>query len=125
MDHKTKSNMKGIVVIVAVLVIFIGGAVWASSRPGPYDEFATCIKDSGAEFFGAFWCPHCQAQKQEFGRSAKKLPYIECSTPDGKGQTDICKENTIESYPTWIFPDGIVIAPDQEPELCPQLPSWH
>ena len=38
-----------------------------------------------------------------FGRSAKLLPYVECSTPDGKGQLQICKDKSIEGYPTWDF----------------------
>ncbi len=70
------------------------------------DSFATCLKDKGAVFYGAFWCPHCQDQKKEFGSSAKLLPYIECSTPDGQAQTQICTDKKIEGYPTWIFADG-------------------
>lgn len=38
-----------------------------------------------------------------FGKSAKLLPYIECSTPDGQGQTDECKQKNVQSYPTWVF----------------------
>ena len=75
-------------------------------KAGPYDSFAQCIKDSGAIFYGAYWCPHCQDQKKEFGDSAHLLPYVECSTPDGTGQTQICKDKGIEGYPTWIFKDG-------------------
>ncbi len=74
--------------------------------PGQYDTFAQCLKDSGAVFYGAFWCPHCEEQKKEFGSSSKLLPYVECSTPDAKGQTLICEEKGINSYPTWIFKDG-------------------
>jgi hypothetical protein len=94
-------------VIVAVLVAaIIGGIVWYGDRPGEYDTFATCIAKSGATFFGAFWCPHCQAQKKLFGTSAKLLPYEECSTADGQSQLPACKEKGIESYPTWFFKDG-------------------
>ena len=75
-------------------------------EPGQYDEFAVCLKDQGAVFYGAFWCTHCQAQKKMFGTSQKLLPYIECSTPDGRGQLQICKDKNIESYPTWEFADG-------------------
>lgn len=77
-----------------------------SHRPGKLDTFAQCITDSGAKFYGAYWCPHCQAQKNAFGKSAKLLPYIECSTPDGKGQLDVCKQAGVTGYPTWIFADG-------------------
>jgi hypothetical protein len=70
------------------------------------DGFATCIKDNGATFYGAFWCPHCQAQKALFKKSARLLPYVECSEPDGKTQTQACIDKGIESYPTWTFRDG-------------------
>jgi hypothetical protein len=73
--------------------------------PGKYDKFAQCIADTGTKFYGAFWCPHCADQKREFGDSVKYLPYIECSLPDESGQTQVCIDNKIESYPTWEFPD--------------------
>ncbi len=77
-----------------------------TTGPGVYDTFATCLGEKGAKFYGAFWCPHCQDQKKLFGKSAKLLPYVECSTPDGQGSTAICQEKKIEGYPTWEFADG-------------------
>lgn len=100
---------KQILIVLAVLVVVLGVAVFfsqKSSAPGQYDTFATCIKDSGAKFYGAFWCPHCREQKAMFGSSVKLLPYVECSTPDGQSQTAVCKEKEIKSYPTWTFANG-------------------
>src|SRR3989344_5238531 len=94
---------------ILVFLLFIGGVVWLArtpGKPGRYDVFATCLKDEGSLFYGAFWCPHCQNQKAMFGKSAKLLPYIECSTPDGKSQLPVCTQVGIEGYPAWIFPDG-------------------
>ena len=71
-----------------------------------YDNFTTCLKEKGAVMYGAFWCSHCQAQKKLFGTSEKLLPYVECSTADGKAQTQVCQDKNIEGYPTWIFADG-------------------
>ena len=68
------------------------------------DSFAQCIKDSGAKLYGASWCSHCKNQKKLFGNS-KNLPYVECATPDGKGQVQICTDAKIEGYPTWVFAD--------------------
>jgi len=94
-------------IIIAIFVL--GGAGWyyakQSKIPGKYDDFAICLKDKGAIFYGAFWCPHCQNQKKMFGKSAKLLPYVECSTANGKGQLAICEEKEITGYPTWIFAD--------------------
>lgn len=92
--------------IVGGLVILIAGLFVVNAKtPGKYDEFATCIADSGATFFGAFWCPHCNEQKQLFGKSGKLLPYVECSNPD-QSQTAICIEKEITGYPTWELADG-------------------
>ena len=95
---------------LAVVVIIIGAIVFYSTRggrqPGQYDEFARCLNNQGAVFYGAFWCPHCQNQKKMFGRSEKLLNYVECSTPNGQGQLAVCQEKKIEGYPTWEFADG-------------------
>jgi thiol-disulfide isomerase/thioredoxin len=90
----------GLIVLVGIVYVIIAPPRVVASK---YDSFATCIKDSGAVFYGAFWCPHCQAEKARFGSSEKFLPYVECSTPDGQGQTQICKDKGIETYPTWQF----------------------
>jgi hypothetical protein len=86
--------------------IIIGIVVWDKNQPGEYDAFAECLEEKGAVFYGAFWCPNCQNQKKLFGQSERLLPYVECSTPDGRGQTVECQEKGIERYPTWIFADG-------------------
>jgi hypothetical protein len=60
-----------------------------------------------------------------FGKSAKLLPYVECSTPDGKGQLPICAEKDIKGYPTWTFTDGSQLSGEQtiqtlaEKTACP------
>lgn len=102
---------KEITIIIVALVLILGGAYWLN-RPAPgsdqFDQLAQCIKASGATFYGAFWCPHCKAQKAEFGNAVKYLPYVECSEPDGQTQTPICISKGIQSYPTWYFADGSV-----------------
>ncbi len=95
-------------------IAFVGFVIWLIVTPGrvkvsKYDSLATCIKDSGAVFYGAFWCPHCQAQKKLFGSAEQYLPYVECSTPDGNSQLKICEDKKITSYPTWIFKDGSIL----------------
>ncbi len=95
--------------IVAVIVVAVGASFFITSGPGQYDKLAQCIKSNGVTFYGAFWCPHCQRTKAEFGTSAKYLPYVECSTPDGQGQTQVCIDHKISTYPTWVRSDGAVI----------------
>lgn len=108
----TSKTIFFIVIIVLVLgaigTVIIRGSGTPKSTVN-YDAFATCLKDKGAVFYGAFWCSHCQAEKKLFGSSEKLLPYVECSTPDGNSQTQICKDKKIEGYPTWIFTDGSIL----------------
>ena len=101
-------NKKTIIILVISLVIIVLGSVLlvkSSNTSGKYDSFASCLKEKGANFYGAFWCPHCRSQKKLFGKSADLLPYIECSTPDGNSQLQECTDKGIESYPTWTFSD--------------------
>jgi glutaredoxin len=92
------------VVIVAVIALLVGVSFFSSTGPGQYDTFAQCLKDKGVIMYGAFWCPHCQRTKAMFGASSKYLPYVECSSPDGQSQLQVCKDKGIQSYPTWTFP---------------------
>lgn len=103
-----------VVVIVGGIGLYFG---LQPVKPGKFDEFAKALKEKGAVFYGAFWCPHCQAQKAEFGTSKQYLPYVECSNPDNS-QTQICKDNKIESYPSWTFKDGITLSSNSTPTIC-------
>jgi hypothetical protein len=106
-----KKQTKFIFFIIIIVIIVGGVGVFASrgeiEKNSKLDGFAQCISDSGARFYGTFWCSHCNNQKKMFGSSKKLLPYIECSTPDGNDQLPICKEAGIEGYPTWVFLDGL------------------
>lgn len=103
-------NSNKIITIGAIVLLIAGGAMYLSSTgpkgPSELDGFAQCLKDNGATFYGAFWCPHCKDQKAMFGSAQSKLPYVECSTADGNSQTPECRAKGIQSYPTWVFSDG-------------------
>jgi thiol-disulfide isomerase/thioredoxin len=109
---KNKQNWTWVVVTVAVIAALIGFLIVQAKKPGKYDTFAQCITDSGAKFYGAWWCPHCAAQKALFGKSVKHLPYVECQTQDQK-QNATCDAVGITGYPTWIFKDGTRITGEQ------------
>lgn len=108
-------------IFIIVIVLLVGGLGIFMNRdtggPAKYDVFAQALKASGAEFYGAFWCPHCQEQKDLFGTSKKYLPYIECSNTDNTPK-QICLDNKIEGYPSWKFKDGITINSDKDPIIC-------
>lgn len=111
---------RGVAVFWAVLAVLIvggfGASMYLKTLPGKYDTLAQCLSEKGAKFYGAFWCPHCQEQKRFFGNSAKLLPYIECSLPDGKTQTQECIDKKIVQYPTWIFADGSTLVGERQPK---------
>ena len=101
-----KTTIVSIIILILAVAVFSVIGLKASKKPGVYDQFATCLKDSGIKFYGAFWCPHCNNQKKLFGSSKSLLPYVECSTPNGQAQTQICIDKNITGYPTWEFADG-------------------
>lgn len=58
--------MKGKIITIIVLVVLAGFLYFLVTTPGKsgkLDSFASCLKDSGVTFYGAFWCPHCRDQK--------------------------------------------------------------
>ncbi len=112
-------------ILVALLVL--AGIVWLIVTPGKggkFDQFAQCLRDKKTlTFFGAFWCPHCQAEKARFGKSAQYLPYVECSTPDGQNQTKVCIDAKVKTYPTWEFADGFSLESATAPHKCTSSPD--
>lgn len=112
------SKIKILIIVILVVALVCGIFFLAknkSSKPGKYDALANALTQSGAKFYGAFWCPHCQKEKAWFGTSAKLLPYVECSNPDHT-QTQICIDKKIAGYPTWIFADGTIKTGEITPE---------
>jgi glutaredoxin len=113
-----QKNRKIILAVIIVLIAVGFSFLFSKNKATPtetaatvnissdsMDTFTQCLKDSGAKFYGASWCSHCQNQKKLLN-SSKNIPYIECSAPDGKSQLQICTDNKIEGYPTWVFADG-------------------
>ncbi|KKR78943.1 MAG: hypothetical protein UU24_C0021G0012 [Candidatus Nomurabacteria bacterium GW2011_GWA2_40_9] len=106
LQQKIFFGIIGLLILGVIGMVVLRTGEGTSAGPGKYDTFAQCLTEKGAVFYGAFWCPHCQAQKKLFGSSAKLLPYVECSTADGQAQTQICIDKKISGYPTWEFADG-------------------
>jgi len=106
-NNKMDKKKRNIYAFLVVAILVIGLFAYSSlNKPGNHDEFAKCLTEEGAKFYGAFWCPHCAEQKKLFGNSIDYVNYIECSTPDQKSQTQICIDENIIGYPTWEFLDG-------------------
>ena len=76
----------------------------AVAAPSPSSErqkaLARHLKLQGAVVYGAWWCPHCNHQKELFGGEAVELlPYVECDRDDPGRQR--CQAARIRAYPTW------------------------
>ena len=64
-------------------------------------RLAAALADAGAVFYGTYWCPFCDQQRQLFGKRAlAKVPAVECD-PRGAGFKGPCAG--ITSYPTWVI----------------------
>ena len=60
------------------------------------------LRERGAVFYGAWWCPACFRQKNLFGQEGgNQLPYIECEKTDADRQ--LCNRVGIKAYPTWVM----------------------
>lgn len=87
-----------------VAAILLGAIAGCSELPNSYEaRLADYLTETGAKMYGAYWCPHCAAQKDYFGGAASRIPYVECD-PKGLGvQVELCDSVGIEAYPTWII----------------------
>src|SRR5580700_5193490 len=103
----TASRNWGRIAIYAVLIVAAFGlAYYLDNRTQhKHDAFAHCLSDRGVKMYGAWWCPHCQEQKEKFGASFEYAPYVECGIKgDVHGVAQVCKDDKISHYPTWQFP---------------------
>jgi uncharacterized membrane protein len=110
---------------ILILILHLSYTVGIGTPP-PEDPYmrglAEHLTNTGAKFYGAYWCPACQDQKKYFGAAARRLPYIECS-PDGRNrpQGAVCDEAGVNGYPTWFINgkkvDKSVLIPRELAEL--------
>jgi hypothetical protein len=93
---------------VLVLGALAYGAWWyyANHR---YDDFAKCLSSKQVKMYGAYWCPHCAEQKEEFGGSFRYINYVECAIKDSREMTPACKAAGVQHYPTWQFAPNTLV----------------
>ncbi len=91
----------GIVLVAILVVIVITTNAGGGKNTVNLDVFAQCLASKNITMYGAEWCTHCKDEKAGFGSSFKYVPYVECTV-----ETQKCIDKGVDSYPTWIFPDG-------------------
>jgi hypothetical protein len=104
---KTSSwNLRRIAIYMLLIVVVLGLAYYLFHRnQHQHDAFARCLGARGVKMYGAYWCPHCQEQKERFGASFEYAPYVECGVKgDPRAQSQVCKDENVKHYPTWQFP---------------------
>jgi len=89
--------------LVAVATVGLSFAVFNVGGPAsPYQEaLARHLSDSGARFYGAYWCPACREQKRLFGNAGDALPYVECDAAGAGARPDLCSQANVRTFPTW------------------------
>lgn len=93
--------LAAVLLTAASLIIGCSSNTSAGSSAESLDQFAGCLAENGAELYGAYWCSHCESQKEMFGSSFAKIKYVECTV-----EIEKCSEEEISGYPTWKFKDG-------------------
>lgn len=93
-------------IVVLLLHLYHSGWLWPGTGPeDPYlKALAIHLGQSDAKFYGAYWCPVCTQQKELFGTSAERLPYVECS-PNGRSapRAAECVQQGVTNYPSWFI----------------------
>ena len=112
---KLKLSASTVIIAAAVLVVggLIGVAIWQRNQPSAATPLAQCLTDKGVKMYGAWWCPHCSAQKAIFGNAFHTVNYIECSPNGSHDMSQQCKDAGIQGYPTWVYPDGTHVSGEQ------------
>ena len=97
-------------IVIAVIILaaaWVGYDFYSSRHASTLDGFAQCTKEKGARMYGAWWCPHCAEQKDQFGYAFQYVNYVECGIEgQSHSENEQCKQSGIHNFPTWEFPDG-------------------
>lgn len=107
-------NFSIYIIGVALIILIIGLFIWKENwqKPDPRAEIlAKCLAEKKVTMYGAYWCGHCENQKNLFGPAFDFVPYVECTKWPQR-----CIDEGVKGYPTWIFPDGRKLEGEQSLE---------
>ena len=121
-DNRETMFYRGLIIAFAV---FMGGLIWSNQvDPSRANEinlsnekvspvitsvsskekinFAKFLTNNNIVMYSAYWCPHCNDQKQLFGKKAvEELKIVECAKDGKDNQYELCQEKGIEGFPSW------------------------
>jgi hypothetical protein len=114
-EQPNPGQSRYIVIAMVIVVAFAAAYYFLWHRHNSrLDAFAKCLTAKQAKMYGAFWCPHCEEQKDKFGSSFQYAPYVECGIKGSKGIEPVCTQAGIKRFPTWIFADGTRVEGEHE-----------
>jgi hypothetical protein len=116
-DPSNPARLRYILIALAIVLVSAAAYYFAHRRNARLDAFARCLTAKQAKMYGAFWCPHCQEQKEKFGSSFEYAPYIECGIKGSQAVAQVCTDAGIKRFPTWIFSDGTRVEGEHELEF--------
>ena len=117
--------------LIIAFTVLIGGLIWSnqvdpsnaseiinpSEKSAPLIttksskqkiDFARFLNENKIIMYSAYWCPHCNDQKQLFGKQAvEELIIVECAKDGKNNQYKLCQEKGIEGFPSWEINKGI------------------
>jgi glutaredoxin len=103
-EMKTTKEVPAIVwVAMPVLIAGVIFSYFLFLSPSNLAAFAQCLTEKKAVFYGSNTCPHCAAQKRDFGRSFQYINYVECN--NNGALAEACRLADVKAFPTWKF-DG-------------------
>src|SRR3979411_432336 len=107
-----------IMIAIVIVVAFAVAYYFIRNRHGTrLDAFAQCLTAKQAKMYGAYWCPHCEEQKEKFGSSFQYAPYVECGIKGSKDIEPVCTQAGIKRFPTWVFADGTRVEGEHDLEF--------
>jgi hypothetical protein len=99
-DGPSRKSLIWAGVVVAAIAAYGGWWYYANHR---YNDFAKCLSSKQVKMYGAYWCPHCADQKEEFGKSFQYVNYVECAIKNSRELSPACKAAGVEHFPSWQF----------------------
>jgi hypothetical protein len=114
-DQPKPLPVRSIMIVIAIVVAFAAAYYFGwHRRDSRLDAFAQCLTAKQAKMYGAYWCPHCEDQKEKFSSSFDYVSYIECGIKGSKAIEAVCTQTGIKRFPTWIFADGTRVEGPQD-----------
>ena len=99
-------NLVTLAIVLSAVVIFGASSIQSSTEELPRSNsyqigLAKHLGDTGAVMYGAYNCPHCLTQKNDFGQAFKYINYVECNNRGQNANPSLCFAKGIKVYPTW------------------------